>query len=288
MKSYFRFILALLYAFRSVNSHDVSEKACSGRNQECEWTGDEQSQVNKTETFVMGGNVQLKSKLLPLTVTRQMVATFFNEEKQGNLLVIASAGGSRSTQEVLQTEDLLGYWEECCHDSYGLENLPTTYDPVYVTNTTSQFPGMQLTTTVYNGIKVLESKDGMPRYVFNMIAEQQTPEGLPPIVWAFHKLFSSCQKQDSFKPCGRAKLIVQGVENADKRLALSYDVMLRIAFEVPRLVVKLMPMRKEKAEAFATKVLMKTVLNDVKTGLDGFYRTFLDWHKNHQIAEQRA
>ena len=64
--------------------------------------------------------------------------------------------------------------------------------------------------------------------------------------------------------------------------------MLRIAFEVPRLVVKLMPMRKEKAEAFATKVLMKTVLNDVKTGLDGFYRTFLDWHKNHQIAEQRA
>lgn len=240
--------------------------------------------------MVFGGSVERSSDPLPEDATREQVSRFLRDEKRANLGLIASAGGARETREVPRTEELDGLWKECCLDTYGAENLPAPDDPIFVTNTTSRFPGLRLTTTVYNGIKTFDeteaaADDGIPpRFVLNMIAETQAPTGFPPFVWAFHKLMGFCEPEGSLRPCGRVQSVLSVVEDDGddrrrrRRMALRMDVSVRIEVEFPAVLVRILPMRKDKAEAVASSSIMKSVSRDVKTAVAGMQKAFAEWH----------
>ena len=197
-------ICVLLYAFLFAVADGSGKKAEESSSNE-EGGGDK----DNTEQVVFGGKLELQSKPLPPDVTRNDMIRFFTEQKDSSIIIIASAGGDRPTERIERTSELERYWYETCYDTYGLENcLPNDYDPIFVTNTTTKYKSLffQLTTTTYNGVKTIipdtsdysnnndddkEENDSslmMPKYIFNMIAEQQHPEGLAPVVWAFHKI----------------------------------------------------------------------------------------------------
>jgi len=220
----------------------------------------------------------MTSNPLPKDATKQQVSRFLRDDKHANLVLIASAGGARTTQEIARTDELDELWRECCLDTYGSENLPAPDDPVFVTNTTSRLPGLQLTTTVYNGVKTFENEAGIPQYVLNMIAETQAPTGFPPVVWLFHKIMGFCEPEGSLRPCGRVQSILSLMEDSDSRLAFHMDVSVRIEVEFPAVLIRILPMRKDKAEAMVSSSILKAVSRDMKTTVAGMQKAFAKWH----------
>lgn len=259
--------------------------------------------INDKERVVFGGKLELLSQPLPFGVTRESLIRFFEEEKESNIILIASAGGDRVTERISRTSELDGYWHECCHDTYGLENLPSGDDPIFTTKLTTSYKALffELTTTTYNGIKtIIPSSDDddslMPSYVFNMIAEQQHPEGLAPIVWAFHKICSFCAERDSLKPCGRAQSIMSVakvvVDNHDDEwhnphyYALSFSINISIEIEFPKRHTRILPLSTEQVEKVVSKAILKAVSKDVERNLEVFHQLFLNWyHSTDRLAE---
>ena len=264
----------------NISAHSCYHHDENGGEEPCESSSQGKNKGRK-ETLVFGGSVERTSVPLPEDATKQQVSSFLRDERRSNLVsVIASAGGARSTREVARTDELDGLWRDCCLDTYGSENLPAPDDPVFVTNTTSRFPGLKLTTTVYNGIKTFETEAGIPQYVLNMIAETQTPTGFPPVVWAFHKIMGFCEPQGSLRPCGRVQSVLSVVEdsNDSRRLAFHMDVSVRIKVEFPAVLMRILPMKKDKAEAVASSSILKSVSRDVKTVVAGMQKAFVKWH----------
>ena len=137
--------------------HDVAAREVGAAKTDAGDDGGEEqnSSDNKKERVVFGGTLEIQSKPLPRDVTRASLIRFFDEERESNIALIASAGGDRVTERIPRTPELNEYWQACCHDTYGIEYLPSYGDPVYATNTTTSYRGLffSLTTTTYNGIK---------------------------------------------------------------------------------------------------------------------------------------
>ena len=284
--------------------HDVAAREVGAAKTDAGDDGGEEqnSSDNKKERVVFGGTLEIQSKPLPRDVTRASLIRFFDEERESNIALIASAGGDRVTERIPRTPELNEYWQDCSHDTYGIEYLPSDGDPIFATNTTTSYRGLffSLTTTTYNGIKTIipstddnDDDSSMPKYVLNMIAEQQHPEGLPPVVWAFHKICSFCAGRDSLKPCGRAQGIMSVVEIAgddgadgshaeehqkQSHYALSFSIDISIQIEFPKRLIKIMPLKKDKAEKVVSKQILKAVSKDIERNLQVFYQLFLDWY----------
>jgi hypothetical protein len=332
-----------------VAPHDSSSidgtVASVGESQQCHESSsanckNEDDDNNNKERVVFGGKLELHSKPLPRSVTRNSIIRFFSEEQETNVRIIASAGGDRVTERITSTVELENYWYETCHDTYGVENcLPSSSsededsDPIiYATNTTTQFKGLffKLTTTSYNGVKTIIPRDEeydnndnnddkkkkeegncdkngsdsvpMPKYVFNMIAEQQHPEGPAPIVWAFHKICGFCAERDSLKPCGRVQAIMSATkvvvgdeqqEAVGERhhrppsaappdyydyYALTFSVNIHIQIEFPKRLSKFLPLKKDNGiETKVSKQILSILSKDIERNLQVFHERFLNW-----------
>ena len=342
------FLSFLLFILpEEVAPHDSSSIddtiAVVGESQQCDESSsnncknEEEDDNNNKERVVFGGKLELHSKPLPRSVTRNSLIRFFSEEQETNIRIIASAGGDRVTERIPSTVELETYWYETCHDTYGIENcLPSSSDNddpiIYATNTTTQFKGLffKLTTTSYNGVKTIipddekkEEKEGvdndnngssdsiahMPKYVFNMIAEQQHPEGPAPIVWAFHKVCGFCAERDSLKPCGRVQAIMSAtkvvvVDNTSSTIdeqqlavderqhqpasappdyhdyyALTFSINIHIQIEFPKRLSKFLPLKKDNGiETKVSKQILSMLSKDVERNLQVFHEKFLNWH----------
>jgi len=292
----------------------LSQECSADNNKECEWktendpsTSPKKKNKKMTETLIFGGSLAITSDPLPdntdpvTTTTQQQVVTqFLREQRDDNLGCIMSGGVERHVEEIPRSDLIDQLWADCCDDTYGNEYLPASGDPIFATNTTSSFPGLTLTTTVYNGAKVVlrttdpdetnntgQQQPQFSSYVFLMIGEQQTPKGFRPLVSLFRKLMSfSCDADDSLRPCGRAKSIFTVVPVADDhnqhgdggpQLAFSMIVDLRIRVEFPAVLLKLLPMKKEKVEAIATNAIFKTIRKDVENILQEMHKHFSAW-----------
>ena len=152
----------------------------------------------------------------------------------------------------------------------------------------------------------------MPKYVFNMIAEQQHPEGPAPIVWAFHKICGFCAERDSLKPCGRVQAIMSAtkvvVGDDDNMMssttteqqeaeeehhhqpsssappdcydyyALTFSVNIHIQIEFPKRLSKFLPLKKDNGiETKVSKQILSILSKDIERNLQVFHERFLNW-----------
>ena len=277
------------------NNHAVDHLLTDPENEKSQKKKEKKKSM---EQLMFGGMLELQSKPLPPTVTRTSLIKFFQEERSSNFLLISSAGGDRPTEQLPRTKELEEYWRQTCHDTYGLENLPARGDPIYATNTTTKYPGLfQLTTTTINGIKTFIPKSGdssssqeMPKYVLNMIAEQQHPKGLPPVVWAFHKICGFGISQDSLEPSGRVQAVSSAVKtDADDDIyALSFSVDIQIKLEFPKSFVRFMPMKKDKLQSMVSNTILRVIKKDIERNLDVMHTAFTNWYGNGSEAKESS
>lgn len=193
------------------------------------------------------------------------------------LTTLISSGGEREVHDVPRHEDLMSYWEEQCEE-WCPEMRPQEDDTLVSTDTKIQFPGLTLTTTSCSAVKRGIDGSGLPEYKLLLIGEKQTVKGLAPVVWVFNKLTANDKKQkDKMHPTnGRVKTVISIAEEDDS-YALSYDVKFQINIVFPKLLLKILPTTKEKAEAQGSATCLKTVSKEFDKAVEYTLEAFEKW-----------
>lgn len=188
-----------------------------------------------------------------------------------------SAGGSRKLSEDSLTPELEQLWKDACDVFYGVDCLPEKGDAVVVSETVIAFPGLMLENSVYSGIKLLK-KGNFPAYQTVLIAEKQRVYGLAPVVWIFNQLTgNSAKKDDQFgPPSGKAKSMISIIEEKAS-FCVHFDCVVQVEVKFPKVLVKIMPMSKEKMEQQGSASVTKAVEKDVAKAVQSAIDAFLSW-----------
>jgi hypothetical protein len=159
------------------------------------------------------------------------------------------------------------------------------------------FPGLALTSNAYIGSRLLQSLDddhgsgesavttltGYPVYEFVLIRDEQTAKGFPPAVWLFNKLTGSASsskkkaKKDVLNESGgkRRKTSPRtlshvsvvssnnGGTDDDDELRFQFKVNFEINLSFPKVLLKILPMSKTKAEQEGSLAIQKTLNKDL-------------------------
>mmetsp|Transcript_23720 Transcript_23720/g.26168 ORF Transcript_23720/g.26168 Transcript_23720/m.26168 type:complete len:287 (+) Transcript_23720:58-918(+) len=201
------------------------------------------------------------------------VSDFF--EKNRNCMV--SAGNQREVIELEQiTEDLLLEWKEKCND-LGAVKPDSTSDKILRVKTGGvDFPGFSLKSNALIGSKLLlsdESSGGYPTYEFTLIRDERVVNGLGPVVWIFKKLTGDDdekKKKDRTLASSLSRVTMTG--SSSDTVVFRSDVDFKIQVTFPKLLLRILPVSKEKAEAQGSEAIMKTLDKDITAVMKALYK----------------
>jgi hypothetical protein len=203
------------------------------------------------------------------------VAEFFRRKEC--LDVILGAGGIRPVKEITATPQLKKMWREAC-DKFGSVSTPTDGDLMLSIDTDLQLPGITLTTTGINGVKLLEDKNGLPMYETVLIADRRTAKGPAPIVWIYNQLTGDDKvKEGDYSPPQARVMSRSSITEQNGKFAFKVDVEFRIVVEFPAILVRILPTSKENMEEQGTISISKGIAKDVEVSVDALPKAFQRW-----------
>jgi hypothetical protein len=226
------------------------------------------------ETLKFGGDLIFTSESLPDAKVEDVAAFFKRKEI---LDLILGAGGTRPVNEITVTPQLKKLWLEAC-DHFESVSPPEDGDQILSTNTVLPLPGITLTTTAVNGVKLLEDGKGLPMYETVLIADKRVATGPRPIVWLYNQLTGTGKaKDDEFSPPQARVMSRASITEKNGELAFNVQVLFRIVVEFPAILVRILPTSKEKMEEQGTNSISKGIAKDVDISIAALREAFLYW-----------
>lgn len=227
-----------------------------------------------------------KSDALPKGTTSQELSNFLANES--NREIFLSAGNSRPFQYLEMTPQFKQYWRDACNH-FSSTCLPDDDDKLIAVDAEVKFPGMKLVITSLQGVKELpplkkntdrggRGGGGTKAYEVLLVGEKLQPRGAPPVVWLYNKMTGNDKRaKNEFYPPQQTRIrsVITGTELDDGELALSFRLNLRITVEFPRLLLKLIPTSKEKAEEQGSKSVLQAVSKDVDRAMQAAFDAFI-------------
>jgi hypothetical protein len=230
--------------------------------------------LSATETISFQGDFTYTSKPIE-GCSGEEIRTFFTKKETRDLFI--SAGGKRPLSEQSLTPELSQLWTDACENMYGLMSLPTQdVDELINCQTIIKFPGLQVTTTILNGVKFIDDEE-WPAYEFVLIGEKKEARGAPPAVWIFNKLTGNDKVSNStfHPPDAQAKSVVTILEETDGTFRFHFVVTMQIKVLFPKLLLKIMLTSKDNMEKQGSEAVLKTVSKDVIDSVDATRNEFL-------------
>jgi hypothetical protein len=226
------------------------------------------------ETLKFGKELTFTSKTLS-DATAEDVAEFFRRKECLDLIL--GAGGSRPVKEITATPQLKKLWLEAC-DQFESASPPADGDLMLSTDTVLPLPGITLTTTGINGVKLLKDEKGLPMYETVLIADRRTAKGPAPIVWIYNQLTGDDKiKEGEFSPPQARVMSRSSITEKNGKFAFKVDVVFRIVVEFPAILVRILPTSKDKMEEQGTNSISKGIAKDVDISIDALPKAFQRW-----------
>lgn len=229
----------------------------------------QEKKKGEKEVLIFRAEIDESSDSLPDGTSRTDALAFLRKPESRNMLL--SAGGTRPVNQVAMTEELNNLWKECCNH-YGTEYLPEGDDVVLACDSITKFPGLELTTTIYNGVKLAKSEEDSSPHTFLLIGESQSASGLLKDV--FNKLTGNDKKGDSLRPSGLAKSVVSVKEDDGNNLKFHFDASIEIKVQFAAFLLKILPVSKEKAEKQGSAAINKSITKDAEKTMRGIYEAY--------------
>lgn len=195
--------------------------------------------------------------------------------------IFLTAGGTRQVTELDMTPQFKEFWQEACQE-FSSSALPNDNDKLLSVDSVTKFPGLKLTVTTANGFKEIYSGDSFQGLELLLVAERQESKGAPPIVWLHNKLTGHGDREEGVfysTEQTKARSWIAPTSH-DNGVALTFDVRLQIKVEFPAILLKLLPMSKEKSEEQGAAAIVKTIKKDVDSSLQQAYEKFIAQHSS--------
>jgi hypothetical protein len=226
------------------------------------------------ETLKFGKELTFTSKPLSDAKIEDVVEFFKRKEC---LDLILGAGGSRPVKEITATPQLKKLWLEAC-DQFESVSPPEDGDRMLSTDTVLQLPGITLTTTGINGVKLLKDGKGLPMYETVLIADRRTAKGPAPIVWIYNQLTGDDKVKDGeYSPPQARVMSRSSITEKNGKCTFNVFVDFRIVVEFPAILVRILPTSKDKMEEQGTNSISKGIAKDVEISIDSLPKAFQRW-----------
>lgn len=236
-------------------------------------------------TLNFKGSKVLRSDPLPLKT--ESLESFFRESNNKNYIrkLVLSGDGSNQVEPLSNSETiaLCEEWSECAMNVGASipdpEKNPED-DVIYKVKTGAiNFPGLKVSTVAMLGTRLTFPTESilLPKVECTYIRGEQIAEGPRPLVWVFNRLTGNGKENASGGDQSVRSLsnfYTERVEGDVEKIVLVLEGKLNIAVKFPSLLLKILPVSKEKAEesgtASVTKALEKDMLPAFKNLID-FY-----------------
>lgn len=221
-------------------------------------------QATEEASLVIRADYVGKSEPAPASSTEAM-QEFFQDSSSRDCLI--SAGNTRETHPVPTTNKLLERWKVRAF-ALGAEE-PSASDEIISVNTGGiKFPGITIQTTSLMGTKLLlpTKKTKCPSYEFILIQDEREVVGLRPIVWVYNQLVGGKDKEKETAPMCMSR-ITACPSSDNKNVTFQIDTFLEIRISFPAILLKILPVSKEKVEARGVKAIQRMLKKDIDVSL---------------------
>lgn len=224
-------------------------------------------------TLVLRADYVGESTPAPSTSQQAMVA-FFRDPQNRNCLI--SAGNTRETHTVTTTDELLRKWK--IHASSLGAEVPEANDTIVrVRIGGMRFPGVTLESTSLIGTKLVipTRSNAFPSYEFVLIQDKREAIGLRTLIWVYNQLTGKGDKEreKDTTPTSLSRVTVQE-SNDGKFVTFKIETILEICVNFPAILLKLLPVKKEKAEAQGSSAVSKILRKDIDLAITTFRDTY--------------
>jgi hypothetical protein len=203
------------------------------------------------------------------------------------------AKGTRNTVQEARENDIqpcLSSWtKEAIR--MGADKL-TPKDKVLSLSVTTPFLVFVLKVTAMIGVKLLwhsfdtngnhendQKNIVLPEYQFTLLSQTFTADGPPPLVFIFNQLTGINKTvKGTYKQPNHALFTVKAEPSSDhKRLSFVSRMTAELNIRFPEILLKLLPVAKERIEKEGSASLKRSMERDVPPGVDEFRNVFADW-----------
>lgn len=236
-------------------------------------SGDAPQQKDNEATLVLRADYSTGSDPAPKTSVQAMV-DFFRDPVNRNCLI--SGGNKRETQTVATTEELLQTWKARAY-SLGAQ-MPEASDIIVLVRIAGMsFPGIKLTSLSVIGTKLVvpTTSDAFPTYEFVLIQDKREATGLKPLVWIYNQLVGTgkLEREKDTSPTSLSRVTVQSHDGASVVFKIKTFLEIRVRF--PTVLLKILPVKKEKAEAQGSSALIKIISKDIDNAITKFRDSYV-------------
>jgi hypothetical protein len=209
----------------------------------------------------------------------EKIIEFFQNPEHRNLLV--TAGGSRPASELSVTGELFNEWKKAASKVGATAPVGGAGEALLIVETGGiRFPGLTVISNAILGSKTFVLNH-TPMYEFVLIKDEQSVEGLPPVVWIYKQLTGSGNKESASETSARSlRKVTVDVDEAGKELKFKSVSSLEVAIKIPSLLLRILPVSKEKAEEQGSAAVLKAVEVDASKGIAKFKEAYDAWVSN--------
>jgi len=192
---------------------------------------------------------------------RGMILDYIQQKEFSTLLF--DGGGSRSVEVVPISEEMLNMWNQQCERWQHCLHLETDLDSMLATVTSVNFPGLEIKSESYFGVKIQKPETGLPYYDVVVFAEKRSASGLKPVKWIYDSLTG--------KKSGNLQLSSNQIEtrvsalDIDGDIGMQIDTKFQINVEFPKALKRILPMSKEKVEKSGSQSCLKVIQKEINT-----------------------
>ena len=201
---------------------------------------------------------------------------FFRDSKHSACLI--SAGNTRESHTVAVSDELLQKWKSRAL-ALGAKEPEATDTIISVRTGGIRFAGVTVESTSLIGSKLLlpTAANAFPSYEFVLIQDQREATGLRPIVWVYNQLTGVGDKErDKYTTPMSLSRVTPCLTPDGESVTFQIDSFLEIRINFPAILLKILPVSKEKAEAQGAEAVTKALKKDIDVSIEKFRDIYAD------------
>jgi hypothetical protein len=234
---------------------------------------------HKTTQFIFEGEFYHATDTLPLPASSEDLVSFFQDPKHRDL---ALKGGGNPIDPVPVTPELYEEWNTQSRIVQSTApDISNDRTILAIHSTVSLLPGLAIKAVSITGCKLLRHPvTSLPIYEFTLIKEGYSPEGVKPMVWIFNIVAGKNGAHPSDVQSRNTHAISRMSVEADSKtgaLRLCYFGRVKVDCNLPRRLMRVLPLSKQKMEAKVSKSIVKQLEREGVQSVKKFRAALEDW-----------
>ena len=221
-------------------------------------------------TFV--GEATTTADPVPMPPSGVSLVDFFAVDSHRDLLM---KGTGNLVEPMKSNHDLLERWTV---EAKRVGAVPPEKGDALLQVTTSgiQFPGLKILSVATIGAKLIEDDGGYPVHEFTLVKDTIKAEGPRPIRFIFNKLTATRDEEAKEQTTHSLTRTTAKSAGGDK-LVFTSSSYLEVDVTFPKVLLRILPVSKEKAEEQGSQSILKTIEKDSGPALENFKKAYLKY-----------